>query len=470
MSLKFEGVYADILNDTTPEVAVIGGRNSAKTTTCIEKILRSAKKHAGIWIWAFRYSDNDTKTKLRPDLERLCSIRNESPHWNSTELAYEFENDSKIFCYGLKSIDLLSRYSKMRGLAVSQVLCSQAEEVTEDLAEELRLVLRPNPTQVSRGQDFPRQLIFEGQPVPKRHWLALQFPENNSIKHRKYYRLSIYDNPHLPPEVIAQAEATFPPGHPRHASMILGMHGPNITGKAIYEGLFTREKHIRPIDGRDGQLIEAFCAGKNNPCWVIAQRTRSGALQFLGGIIGADLFLTDFLPIVKDHRKAWFGDADIKTCASPVGAQDDPNRLGDIQTLRAHGFKSRWCENSNAPDVRLSMVEHLGELMRQESLAVNDNPQRWLEASREGIKPCPFLAEGFEVGYVKDEHFSSVSHKEIRQPKADDWFEMGMRCAEYLMQNFCAGKLSDAERAKRASAQKHQPREHRQRGEMDYCA
>lgn len=477
--LVFEGVYAEILADMTAEIAIIGGRNSGKTTVCLWKELGAAERWAGIWSYIFRLSDSDTKTKVRPDLERLMAIKGFIGKWNSTELCYEFENGSKIFCYGLKSIDLVSRYSKMRGMAVSRVLCSQAEEMVQDMADELRLVQRPNPVQVAKGQDFPRQLTFEGQPVQTRHWLATQFPSAQTIPRRKYYRLTLYDNKHLPAEVIAQAEATFPPDHPRYPSMILGLHGPNIIGKAVYEGLFRRVIHLKQIDTREGQLVEAFFTGKTNPVWVSAQRTRTGSLQFLGGIIGAEMFLTDFLPIVMQYRREWFGELPaILSCAAPVGAQDDPERFGDIDILRDHGFKIRFCENSNAPDVRLSMIEQIGDLMRhrtttgEEAFTVNSDPERWLEASREGIKACPFLADGFEVGYVKDEHFGSVSHKEVRQPKADDWFEGGMRAAEYLVQNFCAGKptqaAKDAKKAALRAARANEPWE-ASKGSMDWA-
>ena len=50
--------------------------------------------------------------------------------------------------------------------------------------------------------------------------------------------------------------------------------------------------------------------------------------------------------------------------------------------------------------------------------------------------PWKFLADGFEAGYVWDEHFVSVGSKQIRKPKKDGWFEHGQNCHEYLELNF----------------------------------
>lgn len=466
--LTFQGIHAKILEDQTSELSIEGGRSTGKSTVLIWKELEALKKYPGMWSFAFRYSDTDNKTKLRPEIERICALRNEFPAWNSTEMCYEFENKSKLFSYGLKSADMLSRYAKLRGLAVSRVYCDQAEELPEDVATEIRFGLRPDATARSKGQDFPRQLVFGANPLSTRHWLAEQFPEDQRYKHRRYYSLTLYDNKHnLPDDQIQRAEAAYPPDHPRHRMMIMGKRGPNVVGTPIYQRVYSRETHERPVSPHSGQLIEAFFTGKSHPTWVIAQRTRGGSLQFIGGIIGIDLFLTDFLPIVKEISVDWFGanrcdrlaaDASIKTASAPSGNDDESIKFTDMDIMRSHGFKPIWRENSNSPETRVSMMEYLADAMRrrtftgEEGIAVNDAQDRWLEASREGIKPCPFLAEAFHVGYVREQNqasepaFVSVGHKQVRQAKADNWFELGMHCAEYLVLNFCAGRKSEAEK------------------------
>jgi len=247
--------------------------------------------------------------------------------------------------------------------------------------------------------------------------------------------------------------------------MIMGERGPNVTGDPVYERMFKLDTHCKPLVPHGGDLIEAFCTGKSHPTWVIGQRTRTGSLQFLGGIIGTRKFLTDFLPVVKEYRREWFGaDVNIRTCGAPIGEDDDPGRYSDMDILRDHGFKPIWRENSDAPDVRLSMVEYLGDAMRrrtfagEEALCVNSDPYRWLEITEDGIIPDNFLVDAFRVGYVKDVHFISVGHKEVRQPKADDWYELGMRCAEYLVLNFCAGQKTQADKEARIARERQKSR------------
>lgn len=464
--LEFRGVHAEILNDRTPERDIEGSLNCGKTTVCLWDELEALDRWPGIWSFIFRYSDTDTRTKIHPALNQLFRIRGETPVWDNHELCWVFENKSRLYSFGLKAADMNSRYAKLRGLAVRRIYNDQAEETPEDIADELRARLRPDLEARLRGDQYPQQLTFSPNPPHKRHWLATQFPIDNSIRGRHHYSISLYDNAHnLPPETIAGLEAAFPPGHPKYKTVILGQRGPNITGKAVYAGLFNKEIHLRPIVQHDGELIEAFCTGKSHPCWVVAQRTRGGSLQFLGGMIGAYSMLTDFLPVVVEYRQEWFGpDATFKTCASRA-SESDPFRFTDFDVLKQFKFRPSYRENTNAPDVRLAAIEYLANAMRrrtyggEEGIAVNSDPTRWLEVSKEGIQSNPFLAEGFEAGYVRDTDsadnptFISVGHKQVRQPKADNWFEMGQHCAEYLVLNYCqqpsvAEQEDEAERSR----------------------
>jgi hypothetical protein len=60
----------------------------------------------------------------------------------------------------------------------------------------------------------------------------------------------------------------------------------------------------------------------------------------------------------------------------------------------------------------------------------------WFTISEKATVPDKFLADGFEAGYVWDEHTVSVGNKQVRRPKKDGWYEHGQNCAEYLELNF----------------------------------
>ena len=53
-------------------------------------------------------------------------------------------------------------------------------------------------------------------------------------------------------------------------------------------------------------LEEAIDFGKHHPCWVARQVDPFGAVLFLGGIQGEDLFLDDFMRVVTRYREEWF--------------------------------------------------------------------------------------------------------------------------------------------------------------------
>jgi hypothetical protein len=88
------------------------------------------------------------------------------------------------------------------------------------------------------------------------------------------------------------------------------------------------------------------------------------------------------------------------------------------------------------------MVERMAAQMRKraadrsEAFVVNSDPDRWLTTSAQSTAPDRFLADGFEAGYVWDEHMVSVGNKQVRRPKKDGWYEHGMNCCEYLELNF----------------------------------
>jgi hypothetical protein len=160
--------------------------------------------------------------------------------------------------------------------------------------------------------------------------------------------------------------------------------------------------------------------------------------------MGQDLFLEDFAPIALATRSAWFPEVvEHYECCDPAGAHDNSQgvRQNGIEVLKDAGIHARYKDNSNAPDVRLAMVERLAGLMRKrtpqgEAFGVEANPKRWLLVSQDRTTSWPFLADGCEAGYVWDEHFVSVGSKQVRRPKKDGWYEHGQNCLEYLELNF----------------------------------
>lgn len=467
MSLIFKGVHQQILDDQSPEIDAEGALSSGKTVVALWKQLELLKNYPGIWILMCRWTDDSTSTLLRPAFEQLARIHGTTWEWNQKEHAYEFPNGSRAFAFGLKtqSQKAEDRYGKIRGLAVSAIYVDQAEQLPGDIASELRFRLRPDIEANVKGSKFPRQLLFTPNPVNNTgHWIADQFPITNKIKGRKYYALSLYDNSHnLPPEMIQQAEATWPREHPKFRTMILGQRGLNVIGDAIYEGLFKRALHVRPLmlrQSEDAPLLEGYTVGKHNPCWVVAQRTYAGGINFLGGVMAKGFALEDFVPLIERTRAEWFPASPYRAliCSAPMGETPaHGSKFTLLQILRASGIQLRSKPEGNGPEVQLAMIEYLSGLLRrrmvdgEEALGVEADPRKWLQVTKEGETEIPFLAFGFEGGYCWSDHFISVSQKELRQPNQDDEYANAMESVEQIMLNFCVGRPTPAEAAKKAS-------------------
>lgn len=440
VEMRWRGIIAEFMQDTTAEILLQGALSSGKTTACLWKVFNSLHAHPGIHWWIGRYGDGETQTKIRPAFEAVCQMAGSIPAWNAKELSYDFPNGSKCYAYGLKSPDALSRYSKMRGMGVAGIYNDQTEELPEDFSLELRLRLRQ--------PGFPHQLIFSPNPPNVTHWLASQFPEDNRLPNRKYYAVSIYDNAHnLPKSLLDAALAAYPETHAKHRSVILGKRGMNVMGEPVYKGAFIRDVHEAPIDyDRTLPLQMALDFGKHHPCVIFRQVSPLGQVRYLGGILGQSLYLDDFLDIVLSHRAQWFPNPiEIQECCDPAGAADTSHgTTGAVKALREKGIRPVFVPDSNSPAVRLAMVERMASQMRKrsadrrEAFVVNSDAERWLTISEKATVMDRFLADGFEAGYVWDEHMVSVANKQVRKPKKDGWYEHGQNCCEYLEANFGA--------------------------------
>lgn len=438
--MRWRGPIAAFMQDTTPEIDLEGALSSGKTTACLWKEFNAYQEMPGIWGWLGRYGDGETQTKVKPAFEDVCQQAGCVPRWDAHELAYIFPNGSKAYSFGLKSPDALSRYSKIRGMSVSRLYNDQTEETPEDFSLEMRLRLRQ--------PGFPHQLTFSPNPPNVTHWLAQQFPVANNIPGRKYYAISIYDNAHnLPNELLRAALLAFPPEHAKHRSAILGQRGMNVRGEPVYKGAFVRALHEVPLT-YDPQLpLEmALDFGKHHPCVIFRQASAFGQMRYLGGILGQTMYLDDFLELVLRTRAQWFPNpVSIKECCDPAGAADTSHgTAGAVKILRERGVRPVYIGDSNSPAVRLSAVERIASHMRRRSMdrseafAINADAERWLVVSESGTVLDKFLADGFEAGYVWDEHMVSVGNKQVRKPKKDGWFEHGQNCCEYLELNFGA--------------------------------
>jgi hypothetical protein len=460
--MVWRGPIVGFMRDETRLLDIEGAIRSGKTTACLWKVHGKLIDHPGMFAYICRYTDGDTDSKLKPPWREICYVAGTPCKWNPDEQYDELPNGSRAYLFGLKAADQTLRYSKLRGLTVACIYNDQTEELPYDLFLELcGRLSQPG---------FPHQAIFSPNPTSPNHWLASEFPESNPDAGKRYIRVSIYDNAHnLAPGTVEGVVAAFPPGHAKHRPMVWGMRGLNVIGEPCYKGTFERARHEAPIvfDGKL-PLLEAYDFGKHHPCVVFAQMPIGGGMRILGGVLGQNLWLEDFLPLAAQYRARWFGQVlQLQTCCDPAGTHDHAHGTRDnaLQVLkRAYpdGHQITYRENANAPDVRVAMVERLAGHMRRrtpfgEALIVDATKDveaqylRWLRVSKDGAEPWPFVADAFEAGYVWDEHWVSVGSKQMRKPKKDGWYEHGMNCCEYHELNFGGAQSTLADDEARAT-------------------
>lgn len=475
LRMTFKGPVGAFMTDTTEQVCMEGAIRSGKTTAALWKVLASCLQQPGIKWLMCRYSDGDTASKLRPVFERICVDAGVPYTWNAQGRFYSLPNESVVYAFGIKAQSLAERYAKFRGVTLACIYNDQTEELPEDIYEEL-------VGRLSQQGNFVRQIILTPNPMEEDSWIAQRFPEANNIKHRWYYRVSLYDNAHnLDQDTIDRLERMYPTGHAKHKPMILGQRGMNVIGKPVYGPLtphqpetaaFIRPKHERALAlDPDLPLYEGIDYGRSHPCVVWAQYTPWGALNVLGGIMGQHLYLEDFAPIVQTYRQMWFGQAlEVQTCCDPAGNNQGLHYNG-MKVLEDLGFHVTSKSDSNSPAVRLAMVERIASHMRRrtpqgEAFAIDDS--RWLRVQVDMPQPVKhrFLADGCEAGYVWDQHMVSVGNKPMRKPKKDGWYDHGQNCLEYIEHNF-GGVQPTLEQAARHAARVKESKTRKSRYDYD---
>ena len=437
LNITFWGKHAAAYPETARELDIEGAIRAGKTTLCLARELAACIDYPGINILLARWTDSGVYGLVTPLWAQLCEKANVRIKWHSDEEFYELPNGSRAYVRGLKAQDQTLRNSKFRGLTLARVYVDQAEEIPRDIYLELAARLSQ--------PGYPHQITISPQSVNENHWIADEFPEKNTDPHRRYIPLSVHDNAHnLSVEVIPALERLYPPGHPQHRTLILGQRGMSVIGDPVYKGAFVRAIHEGEAEYQaDLPLEMALDFGKHHPCVVWRQVSPLGQVRFLGGILGQGMYLEDFLDVLQRYQQAWFpSPCDLRECCDPAGATDTSHGTkGALDTLKKHGITPRYVVDSNSPAIRLSMVERMAAQMRKRSADRSEafqisRSERWLRISAQATTVDRFLADGFEAGYVWDEHMVSVANKQVRRPKKDGWYEHGQNCAEYLECNF----------------------------------
>jgi hypothetical protein len=456
--------HLTILQATDRFFDVEGALRSAKTWTVLIKLRQRLEEEPGIQGFMARWTEEGLNQKLIPDWRRVCALLHVSHGtWNAQESCFDFENGSRLYAIHGKSSQKDNRYGKVRGLTVAFGYIDQLEEWPEDVFDEAALRLSQ--------PGYWQQMIVSPNPVPTGHWIANKFPIDNRHADHRYLSLAIWDNAHnLDAATIAAAERLYPVGHPQRRVKLEGLRGLDVSGKPVYVGAFNRDRHVRSLAlSPQLPLCESYDYGFHHPCVLWYQYAPWGWLRVLGGVMGNDLHLDAFLPIVERYRKAWFAEATIleATC-DPAGANENAQGLRGTPVgllrdwYREHGQRDtkgqtvspRFLKDANVPERRHAANQLAATYMRRQvngDEAFLVDGERWaLVDAAEGAFDN-FFIDGLEAGYVLEEearHSTKLGSYWV--PKKDGFYEHPQNCFEYGLQAHVHDLPLGGERAAKA--------------------
>lgn len=418
---------------TTRYLDIEGAIRSGKSYASVLKFILLAVQHPGIQLLIARWSESDLDAQLKPlwrDLARQAGL---TLLWHADEQYDEVVGlGSRVYLRGLKASESTSRYAKFRGLTLAGILVDQAEELPFDVFLELKGRLSQ--------PGYPHQLIVTPNPPSEGHWLAAEFPEENPNEDHTYIRFTLRDNlVNLGDDTVRAIEAAYPPGTAQHRRLIEGRRGLASHGDPCYRGYFDRALHVQAVT-MDAQvaLLEAWDFGHHFPCVVWGQRLPWGEMRLLGGVMGQDMFLPDFVQVALSYRVEWFpSPLEIRSTCDPAGEaasnQGVPQRAVDV--LRELGVMVRGCDGGNHQERRNYAIQQMAGAMHRRTRrgeAFTLNPQFVLVAPH-GIKRTEVLVDAFEAGYVWDDRaINNTLSPNTRRPLKDGFYDHSMNCCEYL--------------------------------------
>lgn len=452
VDVKVGPVQREIFRASARFTDIEGAIRSSKTWTILIKLRRMVEDYPGIRIAIARWTEGDLNQKLVPDWRNVCELMSVSHgEWNAKESCYDFphptdpqKHGSRVYCVHLKTSQKDNRFATVRGLTVAIFYIDQLEEVPEDVYKEAALRLSQ--------PGFPQQMIVSPNPVPETHWIAKRWPTDNRDPAHRYIRATIWDNRHnLDAQTIQAAESLYPIGHPQRRTKLEGKRGLDVSGTPVYSGAFVRRRHVRELTiNPELPLYESYDYGFHRPCVLWYQWAPWGWVRILGGVLGGDLHLDAFLPIVERYRDLWFPHRlRIEATCDPAGAAENSQGLRGTPVAmlrdwyREHGERGAdgkyvvpfVLPDANHPERRHAANELMATYMRRhvngdEAFLVD--PERWMLAELGDERPDSYFVDGLEVGYVLEAE-PRHSHRlgSYWVPKKDGFYEHPMNCLEY---------------------------------------
>ena len=425
-----------------------------------------------------RATDEATMGVLAPIWRAWLSKNQVEVRWNASEGCDVFPNGSRVYLRGVLSTDATRRYSKLAGLTLAKWLLDEAHEVPGDVISAFW------PARLSQP-GFPHQMLFLANPQGEDAWLSRQFPLQNPRKDREVITASVHENLRvLGAAYIKTLEEQYPPGSALHRRLVLGRRGLGNVGEAVFGGVFRRDVHVvDTLVNPDVALVCGFDWGHKHPAAVWLQFTPQGQIVVLGGVLGTDMFIEDFLPAVARWETEWFPDAGQRWyTGDPAGdakaSQGQRQSASDL--ARGYGFNVQTIGGANLPEVRNRAIQVMATAMRRLTAmgpGMVVDRARWVELGPGSrvVQRSEVYIDALEAGLVWDErnyHLGQSGNvRRIQKDGASGVFTHLFDATTYAVLRFGPGAMTQADVAKeQARVERRAQRDDRDRRERDRAA
>lgn len=414
-----------------------GAIRSGKSWVGVVRVLHLCEAQPGLQALAARFQDVAMRTQLLP-LVRELMPPTLLANWNAEQECFDLVNGSKLFMRGLKPGEQQAQWSKLAGMTLGAALVDEAAELPPEFFDYL-------VGRISQPK-MRHELILLTNPASENHWLSNEFPEDPALMKpgRARFTFDVYSNvENLGREYVERLEQQFPAGSAQRRKYIEGRRGPDVTGTAVYAGSFDRARHVRPVAlNPQLPLIESWDFGFHFPCVTWSQYAPWGQLSILGGIMGEDLPLVEFVEIVAAYRDRWFPNrGPLWATADPAGAAQNSQGLSGtpLGVLKQFGVNPTIRKDANQPETRLAAVDIVAAYMKRKTLgdaeAFACDDARWFVVGRHGqTRQMLFVPDALEAGYRWDDrerHSARLGSFVV--PLQDGVYCHGMNTIEYAV-------------------------------------
>lgn len=322
---------SDEITSYTPNKQQREFHMSSAKFRCYLGAVRAGKTKAGVWEGidlSMKYDHNvglitrktyrELKDTTQDSFFKECPPRLIAEYKRSQETVI-FINDSKVMFRSLDSLD------KIKSLELGWWYLDEGTEVEEEYPRmlESRLSLKGVPEH--RGW-------ITTNPPNIDHWIYKDYVSKKDDRYA-LIRANTYTNrENLPDGYIENLEKSYDPNWVK--KYLQGEFGYDLKGKPVYYGFKTNmHRAILTVDPTK-PIIRGWDFGFHHPCVVFSQVEASGRWNILKCVMGSDIYIQDFAPVILQLSNNWFKNLNFRDVGDPAGAFKKDTTLPTIKILR----------------------------------------------------------------------------------------------------------------------------------------